>query len=128
LAVASPVVEDLGAPSSYLTLESGAPVYSCDGEQIGKVEHVLADPDSDIFDGIVLDTSVLPGGHRFVDAPEVEECFERGVLLKLDREAAERLPEPGANPAVLEADPTEEPDSGLESKLKRAWELLSGKG
>jgi uncharacterized protein YrrD len=128
VAVASPTVEDLGAPSSYLTLSSGLPVYSCDGEEIGKVEHVLADPDTDIFDGIVLDTSVLPGGHRFVDAPDVEEIFERGVLLKLDGEAAERLPEPSENPAAMEADPAEEPDSKLESKLKRAWDLLSGKG
>jgi uncharacterized protein YrrD len=121
-------VEDLGAPSSYLTLAKGLPVYSCDGEKVGEVEHVLADPGSDIFDGIVLDTSVLPGGHRFVDAPEVEEIFEQGVLLKLDRAAAENLHEPSANPATMRADPTEEPDNKLESKLKRAWELLSGKG
>jgi len=121
-------VEDLGSPSSYLMLESGLPVYSSDGEKVGEVEHVLADRDSDIFDGIILDTSVLPGGHRFVDAPEVEEVFERGVLLKLDREAAHRLPEPSQNPATMRADPTAEPDSKLESKLKRAWELLSGKG
>ena len=91
-------VEDLGAPSSYLALDEGADVYTCDGKRIGKVEHVLAVPEKDIFDGIVLDTSVLPGGHRFVDAPEVEEIFERGVLLKIDREQADSLPEPGANP------------------------------
>ena len=121
-------MEDLGAPSSYLTLEKGLPVYSCDGQKVGEVEHVLADPASDIFDGIVLDTSVLPGGHRFVDAPEVEEIFERGVLLKLDRAAAEQLHEPSENPAAMRVDPAEEPDSKLESKLKRAWELISGKG
>jgi uncharacterized protein YrrD len=119
---------DLGPPSSYLTLAKGAPVYSCDGEQVGKVEHVLAAADEDIFDGIVLDTSVLPGGRRFVDADEVEQIFDRGVLLKLDRTAAERLPEPSENPAALAENPAEEPDSELESKLKRAWELISGKG
>jgi uncharacterized protein YrrD len=118
---------DLGQPSSYLVLEEGAPVYSCDGDEIGKVEHVLRDVGSDIFDGIVLDTSVLPGGHRFADAEQVEEIFERGVLLRCDRAASEQLPEPSENPVAMEADPAEEPDSGLESKLKRAWELLSGK-
>lgn len=123
-------MEDLGQPSSYLSLKPGATVYSCDGEEVGKVEHVLADADVDIFDGIVLDTSVLPGGHRFVDAPQVEEVFERGVLLKLERAAADKLPEPSENPATMEVGPedlTEPADSGLEKKLKRAWDLISGK-
>ena len=122
---------DLGEPSSYLTLGKGAEVYSSDGEKVGKVEHVLADPDSDIFDGIVLDTSVLPGGHRFVDAPEVEEIFDRGVLLRLDRQQAESLPEPGANPATLEVTPDDVAETGeseLKRKLRRAWDLISGKG
>jgi uncharacterized protein YrrD len=122
-------VEDLGSPSSYLSLGKGAECYSCDGEKVGEVEHVLAAPDEDIFDGIVLDTSVLPGGHRFVDAEQVEEIFERGVLLKIDRRESESLPEPGPNPAVMEvtADDVAEEDEGvLKRKLHRAWQLISG--
>jgi uncharacterized protein YrrD len=121
---------DLGQPSSYLSLEAGASVYSCDGEELGKVEHVLADPDVDIFDGLVLDTSVLPGGHRFVDGEQVEEIFDRGVLLKVDRAGAERLPEPGENPATLEVSPddvAQGDEDALKRKLRRAWELISGK-
>jgi uncharacterized protein YrrD len=118
---------DLGEPSSYLTLAPGVPVYSCDSEELGKVEHVLCDTGADIFDGLVIDRSVLPGGHRFVDAEQVEEVFERGVLLKLDRTAAESLREPSENPAAMDVDPGEGVDSALESKLKRAWELISGK-
>jgi len=121
---------DLGEPSSYLSLRPGVPVYSCDGKKVGEVEHVLADPDVDIFDGLVLDTSVLPGGHRFVDAEQVEEIFERGVLLKLERSAAERLPEPSENPATLEVSPddvAEGDEDALRRKLRRAWDLLSGK-
>ena len=57
-------MDDLGQPSSYLTLKPGAPVYSSDGEKLGDVEHVLADPEVDVFDGIVLHTSILPGGHQ----------------------------------------------------------------
>ena len=120
-------MEDLGAPSSYLALDEGADVYTCDGKRIGKVEHVLAVPEKDIFDGIVLDTSVLPGGHRFVDAPEVAEVFDRGVVLKIDAAAAEQLPEPSANPGVLEADGDDAPPSHLRQKLGRAWDLISGK-
>ena len=122
-------MEDLGEPSSYLSLGKGAEVYSRDGAKVGEVEHVLAAPDQDIFDGVVLDTSVLPGGHRFVDAEQVEEIFEHGVLLKLDRQEAEKLPEPSANPAVLEVTPEDvsEGDEGtLKRKLRRAWDLISG--
>jgi uncharacterized protein YrrD len=124
-------VPDLGQPSSYLSLAKGAECFSCDGEKVGRVEHVLAVPEDDIFDGIVLDTSVLPGGHRFVDSEQVEEIFDRGVLLKLDREAAEGLPEPSANPAAMEvsADDVAASDEGkLKRKLHRAWEMISGEG
>lgn len=115
---------DLGAPTSFLTLPKGVPVYSSDGEELGKVEYVLSAPNIDIFDGIVLDTSILPGGHRFVDAPEVAEIYERGVVLTVDAAAAQNLPEPGANPGSIDVDPGEEG----QSKLSRAWDLISGKG
>jgi uncharacterized protein YrrD len=124
-------VPDLGQPSSYLSLGKGAECFSCDGQKVGMVEHVLAVPEDDIFDGIVLDTSVLPGGHRFVDADQVEEIFERGVLLKIDSAAAEALPEPSANPAAMEvsADDLAASDEGkLKRKLHRAWEMISGEG
>ena len=122
---------DYGNPASYLTLAEGTAVYASDGEGVGTVAHVLAVPEDDIFDGIVLDTSVLPGGHRFVDAEQVEEIFDRGVLLKIDRKMAEALPEPTQNPAAmaLTADDVAESDEGkLKRKLHRAWELISGEG
>jgi len=94
---------DLGEPSSYLSLSKGAECFSCDGQKVGKVEHVLAVPEDDIFDG---------------------------VLLKIDRAAAEKLPEPTPNPGALEVGPDElsEPEeSELRKKLGRAWDLISGK-
>ncbi|MGA8745056.1 MAG: hypothetical protein WB507_04235 [Solirubrobacterales bacterium] len=120
-------MKDLGQPSSYLSLEKGVPVHSSDGKDIGKVEHVLAVPDLDVFDGIVLDTSVLPGGRRFVDAPQVAEVYERGVLLKIDAAEAERLPEPSANPGEIEIGSADMVKESHE-KLRRAWDLISGKG
>jgi hypothetical protein len=117
---------DLGAPGSYLTLAAGVPVYSSDGQLLGEVEHVLAEPDKDIFDGIVFDASPLPGGHRFVDAPEVDAIHERGVVLTLDRDAAERLHQPGPNPATMSASPDDATESELERKLRRAWDMISG--
>lgn len=117
---------DLGAPSSYLALQPGAPVYSSDEQELGRVEHVLADPEVDIFDGIVIDRSRLPGGHRFVDAPEVEEIYERGVVLKVDAAAARDLPVPEANPATMSADPADASEGELERKLRHAWQRISG--
>jgi uncharacterized protein YrrD len=121
-------VEDLGAPESFLTLSSGVPVYSSDGEKLGEVEYVLSAPDAGIFDGIVFDTTALPGGHHFVDAPEVAEIYERGVVLTLDAAAAKRLPAPSANPGTLDIDPEKLGKTGLNDKLRRAWDLISGKG
>lgn len=118
-------MEDLGQPSSYLAIAAGVEVYSSDGQPLGKVEHVLAVPDDDVFDGIVLDTSVLPGGHRFVDAPEVGEIYERGVILKIDAAAARSLPEPSPNPGALEAH-ADDFSKTDHRKLRRAWDLLSG--
>lgn len=120
-------MEDLGAPISHLVLQAGVPVYSSDGEKLGEVEYVLAVVDDDIFDGIVLDTSILPGGNRFVDAPEVGAIYERGVVLKIDAAAAESLPKPSANPGVIEAGPDDMAKGGHD-KLRRAWDLISGKG
>jgi uncharacterized protein YrrD len=114
---------DLGAPASYMTLAEGVPVYSRDGHRLGLVEHVLAEPDKDIFDGIVIDA----GGHRFVDAPEVERINEKGVVLALDAASAERLPEPRENPATMSVDPDDTVEGELERKLRRAWDLISGR-
>lgn len=123
----SPMPE-LGQPSSYLALERGTRVYANDGRDLGEVQHVLADPGLDVFDGFVLDTTVLPGGHRFVDASQVAEVYERGVVLSLDGDAAERLPKPTANPGEADVGPDDMVAAGSHDKLRRAWDLISGKG
>jgi len=84
---------DLGAPIAWLTLEPGRLVFSRDGEELGRVKRVVGDTKQDIFEGLVIARGIL-SGDRWVDATQVEEIFERGVLLKIDAEAAERLPEP----------------------------------
>jgi C-terminal processing protease CtpA/Prc len=120
-------MEDLGAPIAYLAVESGTPVYAGDGREIGTVEHVLADAEADVFDGLIVDTRLGPGGWRFVDAPDVAELHERGVVLKLDSAAAERLPEPSENPGALRIDPADAEESVLVEKLRRAWDYISGR-
>ncbi len=117
---------DLGAPASYLAAELGVPVLSCEGERLGELEHVLADPDAGAFEGIVL-SAIAPGGHRFADAPQVAALHERGVVLTLDASQAERLPLPRPNSALLEAGPGAVEEDGLERKPHKAWERVSGR-
>lgn len=85
-------MEDLGHAVSYLVARRGIPVFSSDGEKLGRVTKVLAAPEANMFDGIIFDTSWGPGGHRFVDAPEVEGIYERGVVLRIDAAAVDSLP------------------------------------
>lgn len=120
---------DAGAPISYEVLEQGTPVYSSEETQIGTVAHVLADFSEDVFDGIVIAEreGALAHEHRFVDADDVASIHEHAVALKLDTAACAELPKPSANPAVMRDDPTAAPMSTLQSKMTRAWELLSGK-
>lgn len=85
-------MEDLGHPVSYLVAKRGIPVFSSDGERLGRVVKVLAAPEANMFDGILFDTSWGPGGRRFVDAPEVGEIYERGVILKIAAAEVDSLP------------------------------------
>ena len=122
-------MDDLGAPSSYLALEPGTAVYTSEGEKIGELQYVLADDEQNVFDGVVIDASMLPGGLRFADAVQVAQIFERGVVLGLTSAEAEQLPEPSENPGVLDTGYLEDVDrSELSEKLRRAWETISGKG
>ncbi|MBK5219348.1 MAG: hypothetical protein JJE35_06155 [Thermoleophilia bacterium] len=120
-------MENMGEPSSYLTVSKGVPVYSSDGENLGRVVQVLSAPNIDMFDGVIFDTTAGPGGHRFVDAPEVGEIFENGIVLKIDAAAAAALPRPDANPGSLAVNPA---DLGGAKRgfLGRTWDRLSGRG
>jgi len=114
---------DLGPPIAYLALPTGVPVYDPSGEEVGRVEHVLADAEDDIFDGLIIDTSPLPGGLRFADADQIEELHERGVVLAV---GVEQLHEPSPNPGALRVDPADAEESRLTEKLRRAWDYISG--
>ena len=118
---------DLGNPVSYLVLPEGADVMSSDGHKVGTVEHVLAVSEVDVFDGVIVDMRAGPGGHRFADADQVEAIYERGIVLTVNRNAAEKLPQPSENAAAMAADPDDVTPDGLNDKLKRAWDYLSGR-
>lgn len=119
-------MEDLGQPSSYLAVKKGVPVFSSDGKKLGRVVRVLSAPKLDMFDGVVFDTTAGPGGHRFVDAPEVGKIYEGGIVLKIDASEAASLPAPGANPGAVSVNPADLV-GGKSGFLRRAWDSISGK-
>lgn len=82
---------DAGAPISYLVLAEGTAVHAADGEPIGTVGEVVAAPEQDIFDGLVLATS---DGERFVAADRVTAIHERRVDVSLSSAQADSLPRP----------------------------------
>lgn len=120
-------MDDLGPRSSYLAVRKGVPVFASDGEELGRLDEILKDPEADMFDGVIFDGRLGPGGLRFVDAPEVGEIYEQGIVLKIDAAAAAKLPAPAANPATMEVDADDLTDEEP-TLLERAWNFLSGKG
>jgi hypothetical protein len=122
-------VDDLGAKVSYLVARRGIPVYSSDEVKLGTVVEVLDAPEADLFDGIIFDTTAnRPGGHKFVDAPEVEGIYENGVVLTIDAAEAAKLAKPGKNPGSIEVSPDDVAGEPEPSFWQKAWNLLSGKG
>jgi hypothetical protein len=117
---------DYGDPISYMGLTAGTDVVCREGDVVGKVEHVLADEEEDVFDGIVIDSHRGPGGSHFVDADQVDRIYEHAVVLTISESEVEQLPRPTPAPAVMESHGDEDLESGLQRKLHRAWDLISG--
>ena len=90
---------DDGLAVHYTALERGTPVFSSDGQEVGKVDQVLDNYREAIFDGLVIET---PSGERkFVDAPEVERTAERAVTLNITAaEVAQLGPPPDSGGGV----------------------------
>jgi hypothetical protein len=77
-------------PVSWFVVERGWTVVGADGEELGSVDEVLGDEESDIFNGV----TVLYGAisrPRYVPAEHVASIREGAVELDLDRPAFDRL-------------------------------------
>jgi sporulation protein YlmC with PRC-barrel domain len=89
---------DDGIAVHYTALQKGTPVFSSDGEEVGKVAEVLDNYREHIFDGLVVETH--SGERKFVDAPEVERTAERAVTLNITAAEVAQLGPPEAGPAL----------------------------
>jgi hypothetical protein len=109
-------------PIAYLALNEGTSVYDRTGERIGIVEHVVADEPIDIFEGLIVHTLPLPGRHLFADADQIAALHERGVLLLVGRH---ELHDPGQK-STRQTNPKNSVESPLQTRLRRAWDWISG--
>jgi|SRR6185503_6049207 uncharacterized protein YrrD len=118
-------MQDLGPPVSYIVLEEGTPVYDRNGKRIGVVDHVQADMQLDIFDGVIVHTLPLPGRHVFADVDQIAEMHERGVVLSAERDELHQPPDESAK-SKRQSD-EDRPESPLEARLRRAWDWIAGR-
>lgn len=80
----------MAEPVSWLLIRPGWKVYSADGAEVGEVDEVAGDDNSDIFDGLAIATSAL-GQPRYVPAERVASIVEGEVHLSLGTEQVEAL-------------------------------------
>lgn len=104
-------------PIAYTALPNGTPVFTSDGIEIGRVEHVLQDSSLDLFDGLAVTTDK---GLRFVDANRVGRITAAAVETTLTDEEARALPEPQGT-EVLDADPDQYGGNGLSAWFGRMF-------
>jgi hypothetical protein len=79
-------------PVSWFLIRSGWKVVSADGREVGRVDEVTGDEDSDIFDGLAVATTAL-GRPHYVPAEQVGRIEDGVVHLTLTAEEVERLGE-----------------------------------
>jgi sporulation protein YlmC with PRC-barrel domain len=115
-------VDDLGSPVAPLALADGVPVYDAGGRRIGVVDRVVMDEGTGIFEGLIIHTLPLPGGHLYAGHEQIAELRERGVVLSVDRSELPELSESAAR----ERASRQTPESALEARLRKAWDWLTG--
>ena len=69
-------------PIAWLALEEGTTIVASDGEELGKVDAVIADRQKDIFSGITFRPGVL-GTPVFVPADKVDRLTNEAVHLSI---------------------------------------------
>ena len=67
-------------PVSWLLIEPGWTVYDAAGQKVGKVKEVLADEQSDIFHGVVVERGLL-GDEEEIVADRIAQIHEGDLHL-----------------------------------------------
>ena len=89
---------------SWKVIDSGAEVFSSDGEKAAKVSRVVGDPDADVFTGLAVTVGIL-SGERFIASEHVQEIRPDRIQVGIAKADMESLPEYEDAPVVrLEPD------------------------
>ena len=105
-------------PISYMALQPGTPVVSSSGTEFGTVEHVLQEPDLDLFDGIVVKTH--HHGHRFVDRDQITDMTTTAVHSSITDDEVDSLPAPRGS-LVLHPDTAHDEGPSLTARWGRLF-------
>jgi uncharacterized protein YrrD len=87
-------------PVAWTVVERGWAVAASNGNEVGKVDQVLGDPEADIFDGLAVGVGAILDRPRYVPSEKVGAIEEGTVHLTIDAGEYGRL------------GPYEEPSSG----------------
>ena len=78
------------AEVSWKAIEANAPVFSSEGEAVGKVSQVVGDPDADVFTGLAVSIDVL-GPPRLVPSEKVQAIWPDRIHVALTTAQIEAL-------------------------------------
>jgi uncharacterized protein YrrD len=78
-------------PVAWNVVERGWTVTASDGNEVGKVDQVLGDPEADIFDGLSVGAGAVLDRPRYVPSEQVGAIEVGTVHLTIDAEEYGRL-------------------------------------
>ena len=78
-------------PVAWKVVERGWAVVSSDGNEVGRVDEVLGDPEADIFDGLAVGAAPILDRPKYVPSEQVGAIVVGTVHLTVDTEAYDRL-------------------------------------
>ena len=81
-----------GIAGSLDSLEAGLPVHGIT-EQLGTLDHVVADEETGEITALVVESGLLFGDYRIVPAERIEYIDDEGARVALEAQAFEALPE-----------------------------------
>jgi hypothetical protein len=100
---------------SWKAIEAHAPVFSSEGEAVGKVSQVVGDPDADVFTGLAVSVDVL-GPPRLVLSEQVQSIWADRIDVALTKAQIEALEPYEETPTVRWR-----PDQGVGAFFRRLF-------
>ena len=100
---------------SWKAIEANAPVFSSEGEAVGKVSQVVGDPDADVFTGLAVSVDLL-GPARLVPSERVQSIWPNRVDVSMTKAQIEALEPYEETPTVRWR-----PDQGIGGFFRRLF-------